>query len=217
MFCECENVQVRHGESLVLDVEHLALPAGRISAVIGPNGAGKTTLLEVLALLRRPSGGRVRLWGQTAVTGDRRLQRRVVMVMHPGYMFRGTVWKNVLYGLRARGIRGAEARERAASALERVHLSGFARRQAASLSAGERQRVNLARALAVEPEAILLDEPTANVDADTVEVIRGLLARLRDHRQTTIVHTCPVGRRLRDITDRVVQLADGRVQESATC
>jgi tungstate transport system ATP-binding protein len=212
MFCECENLQVRYGRACVLDVDHLALPAGRITAFVGPNGAGKTTLLEVIALLRRPSGGRVRLWGQTATAGDRRLQRRVVMVMHPGYLFRGSVWHNVLYGLRARGVRGEAARSRARRALEDVGLAGFARRDAAGLSAGERQRLNLARALAVEPEAILLDEPTANVDAHTVEVIRQLLRRLRDERRTTVVHACPVGQRLMDVTDHVVRLAGGRVQ-----
>ena len=222
MFCECRDILVRRGGRVVLDVERLDIPAGRITAVVGPNGAGKTTLLEVVALLRRPTRGSLTLWGRSARPGDRRVQRRVVMVMHPGYVFRGGVLGNVMYGLRARAVPRGPARARAVEALEMVGLGGFGGRDAATLSAGERQRLNLARAIAVGAEAILLDEPTANVDSDTVGVIRDLLRRLRDERSATIVHTSPSESPIRCITDRVVELAGGRVtgngaEGSSTC
>jgi len=214
MFCECRNLTVRRGPALVLDMERLGIRAGRITAVVGPNGAGKTTLLEVLALLRRPTSGQLKLWGRPASPDDRELRRKVVMVMHPGYMFRGSVWRNLMYGLKARGLRGKEARSRAAEALKMVALAGFAHRHAADLSAGERQRVNLARALAIGPEAILLDEPAANVDTRTVEVVRELLTRLRDDRNVTIIHTSPGDSQLRAIADQVVRLEAGKVQQA---
>lgn len=212
MFCECCDIIVRYGRAVVLDVKRLVVPAGRITAVIGPNGAGKTTLLEVMSLLRRPARGRVSLWGQPARDAGRRLRREVVMVMHPGYMFRGSVWDNVTYGLKARGIRRKAADIRAGEALNMVGLFEFARRDVVGLSAGERQRVNFARAIAIQPRAILLDEPTANVDSQTVEVIGNLLRRLRREHGTTIVHTSPGPSRLRDVTDQVVELAAGRVR-----
>ena len=214
MFCECHDIMVRYGQSVVLDVEHLAIPAGRITGIVGPNGAGKTTLLEVMALLRRPTRGRVSLWGQPARPGDRKLQRKVVMVMHSGYMFRGKVWDNVIYGLKARRLRTQKAKIRAAQALQIVELSKFARHDVAGLSAGQRQRVNLARAIAIAPQAILLDEPSANVDSQTVEIICNLLCRLRDEQGTTIVHTCPADSRLREITDQFVELTNGQVQNN---
>ena len=209
MFCECSDILVRYGRTVVLDVKRLIIPAGQITAVVGPNGAGKTTLLEVISLLRAPTAGRISLWGKLAKPSDQQLRRKVVMVMHPGYMFRGDVWANLTYGLKARGIDSTEAQRRADSALKMVGLSDFAHRNARSLSAGERQRVNLARAIVIGPEAILLDEPVANVDAQTVELIRNLLCRLRDELGTTIIHTSPGNGQLQDIVDQVVPLAAG--------
>ncbi|NIA06945.1 MAG: ATP-binding cassette domain-containing protein [Actinobacteria bacterium] len=212
MFFQCHNVQVRYGRTVVLDLEELVIPDGRITGIVGPNGAGKTTLLEVMALLRRPTHGRVSLWGQPARRADRRLQRKVVMVMHAGYMFHGSVLDNVLFGLKARGLARTQARLRAAEALEVVELSEFSRRDASGLSAGQRQRVNLARAIAIQPRAILLDEPSANVDARTVDIICSLLRRLRDQRATTIVHTCPANGQLHNISDQLVELTDGQLR-----
>ncbi|MCK4849887.1 MAG: ATP-binding cassette domain-containing protein, partial [Phycisphaerae bacterium] len=128
--------------------------------------------------------------------------------------FRGSVRDNVMYPLKARGLRHKKAKIRAAKALQIVDLSEFARHDVAGLSAGQRQRVNLARAIAIAPQAILLDEPSANVDSQTVEIICNLLCRLRDEQATTIVHTCPANSRLRQITDQFVELTDGQVQNN---
>jgi tungstate transport system ATP-binding protein len=211
MFCECSDLVVRYGDATVLNVKRLELPAGKIIAVVGPNGAGKTTLLEVLSLLRQPTAGRISLWGRPADAADADLQRKVVMVMHPAYMFRGSVRDNVVYGLHARGTRGHKARDLATQVLEGVGMADRASQSAASLSAGERQRVNLARAVVLRPEALLLDEPTANVDTATIEVIAALLVRLRDQLGTTIVHASPSNGGLQEISDQVVRLAAGRV------
>ena len=205
MFCSCRDILVRRGRQTVLDIPRLDLAAGQVCAIVGPNGAGKTTLLEVMALLRRPERGTVALWGAPDGRGER---RSVVMVTHPGYLFRGSVARNVLYGLRAR--RRRQARRLAGEALAAVGLADLARRSVAALSAGQRQRVNLARAIAVRPRALLLDEPTANVDSESVGVIAGVLRSLRNG-GTTIVHTSPSGNGLEEITDRVVALDAGRV------
>ena len=211
MFCSCRNIQVRFGSQTVLDVDRLDLEAGRITAVVGPNGAGKTMLLEVLALLKRPDAGTLTLWGRPSDQADR---RSVVMTMHPGYMFRGSVGRNVRYGLRARGEGRVAARQRAREALELVGLGDFARRNVAGLSAGERQRVNLARAIALAPRALLLDEPTANVDTQAVAFVASALSRLRDD-GTTIVHVSPVDSVLADITERTIMLDRGRIVSAA--
>lgn len=212
MFCECHNLLVRCGRTVVLDIERLAIPTGRITAIRGANGAGKTTLLEIIALLRRPARGEVRLWDCTGRAAQR-LQRKIVMVMHPGYLFRGSVWDNVVYGLKARGVPRDETRRRASEAMEIVRLSHLACRRSTGLSAGERQRVNLARAIAVDPEAILLDEPVANVDTETAAIVCELLSRLRDQRGTTVVYTSPGNTWMQPTAHQIVTLAAGRVQE----
>ena len=211
MFCQCQDILVRFGQTVALDVENLSVPAGKITAVVGGNGAGKTTLLEVMALLRRPNRGEMKLWGQSARCGDRELQRKVVLVSHPGYLFRGSVLSNVAYGLRARGVRRKIAALRATEALEKVGLANLVARRASHLSAGQRQRVNLARAIAIAPAAILLDEPTANVDAPSVTVIQDLLRGLRDEHGATVIYASPAENGLGGMTDHIVQLADGRV------
>jgi len=212
MFCSCRNIQVRFGSQTVLDVERLDIEAGRITAIVGPNGAGKTMLLEVLALLKRPDAGALTLWGRP---GDQTDRRSVVMAMHPGYMFRGSVGRNVRYGLRARGEGRAAARLRGQEALELVGLGDFAKRNVAGLSAGERQRVNLARAIALAPRALLLDEPTANVDTQAVAFVASALSSLRDD-GTTIVHVSPIDSVLADITERTILLEHGRIADDAS-
>ena len=203
---------VRYNGRIVLDVRELGFPKEEIIAVVGPNGAGKTTLLEVMAMLRRPNRGQLRLWGKPAKLNDRQVQRTVVMVMHSGYMFGRRVWDNVNYGLKARGVRAKEARIRVAEALKMLDLSALAQRDVDSLSAGERQKVNLARAIAVRPDALLLDEPTANTDSQVSALISDLLIQLRE-RGTTIVHTSPAPSKLLKISDRIIELKNGQVQE----
>ena len=212
MFCECQDIMVRYNGRIVLDVKELGLAKGKITAVVGPNGAGKTTLLEVMAMLRQPNRGQLRLWGKPTKFNDRQVQRRVVMVMHSGYMFGRRVWDNVGYGLKARGIRSNDARRRITEALKMLDLSSFAKRDVDSLSAGERQRVNLARAIAVRPDALLLDEPTANIDAQASALVSDLLLRLRE-RGSTIVHTNPAPSKLLKISDRIIELKNGQVHE----
>lgn len=211
MFCELQGVEKRYDGRAVLEVPELRLEAGAITAVIGPNGSGKTTLLEILALLTAPDQGRVRLWGRAATPADRHLRESVVLAMHPGFLFRGTVGRNVLYGLRARGVGRREARRRGAEALETVGLAGLARRGVEGLSAGERQRVNLARAMALRPKALLLDEPTANVDAACMALVRRVMGELRDSAGVTLVHSSPAPNGLEAISDRTVALEAGRV------
>lgn len=206
MFCECRNIIVRYGRSVALEMESLSIEAGRITAVVGPNGAGKTTLLEVMALLRRPDSGTLRLWGSKVAALDKHLQRQIVMVMHPGYLFRGTVWSNVMYALKARGVGRRRGVMKAGEALAMVGISRLAGRDVGGLSAGERQRLNLARMIALDPRAVLLDEPDANVDSETVAAIRHLICRLRDERGTSVIYTAPADIQFHDVTDQVITL-----------
>ncbi len=185
------GIRKRYGTKTVLDIERLAIARGRLYTLTGPNGAGKSTLLDILAFLSPPTEGEVHYAG-TRVEWDREsvtaLRRKVTLLHQSPYLFGGTVRANVAFGLISRGIDGDEQRRIVASALATVGLGGFGERKARELSGGEAQRVAMARALALSPEVLLLDEPLANIDRETAAVLESTIASL-PARGTTVVMT----------------------------
>lgn len=198
-----------------LRVEHLRLPRGSLCWLVGPNGAGKTVFLEALALLEPPQAGEVELLGERifpGMGGRRRARLKMALVMQKPYLFRGTVAENVAYGLRVRGVARAERRRRVAAVLERLGLARLAQTDVRHLSGGQVQRVALARALVLEPEVLLLDEPTAHLDPEHAEAIEGLLGELRrDGRMTLLVSGHDLEQAYR-LADEIYLAADGVVR-----
>jgi len=185
------SVTKRYGSNVAVDIDSLTIDAGRLYTLTGANGAGKSTLLGILAFLTSPSTGEIfyageRIdWKRDTV---RRRRRRVTLLHQSPYLFGGTVFRNVAYGLSARGT-AEEATLRAVDrALETVGLEGFRDRDARKLSGGEAQRVAMARALALDPEVLLLDEPLANIDRETAGLLETVIASLPS-RGTTVVMT----------------------------
>jgi len=159
----------------------IAIRSGEAVLVQGPNGSGKTTLLKIIALLYRPSRGSVLVdgeeyWGRDPST-RLRIRRRVVYVHEKPILLRRSVLENVLLGLRIRGVEDAE--ERALRVLRELGIEELAKRSWRELSAGQAQLVSIARALAVEPEILLLDEPLAHLDRDRRAVLVEVLRRLK--------------------------------------
>lgn len=194
----------RSGRAVLADVD-VDVAKGEVVVVCGPNGSGKSTLLEILALLRKPDCGEVVLAGDRALVGDSRQRRRVTLAMQPAWLLRGSVLANVVFGLRARGLPRDESMRRAERALDEVGLVGFASRSSLELSAGERQRVNLARALALPVDVLLLDEPTANLDDDGARLVASRLDARRREGSVGIVVATPGDRALLALADRVVE------------
>jgi ABC-type sulfate/molybdate transport systems ATPase subunit len=162
---ELRGIVVDAGGRSILDVPQLALPAGRTTAVLGANGAGKTTLLRVAGALIRQTAGEVMLDGAPATpTAIRRVS---AAVLQRPLLRRASVRDNAETGLRFHRVPRAEARRRAGEWLERLGVAHLATSPAHTLSAGEAQRVSLARALALSPRLLLLDEPFSNLDAPT--------------------------------------------------
>lgn len=162
---ELRGVRHRYAGRLVLDLDDFAVPTGALLAVVGPNGSGKSTLLRLLALLEAPTEGQI-LFDGAAV--PRRppaaLRRRVTLVEQRPILFRGTVLDNLGYGLRARGIRRTAVNRIAGEVAERLGLGPLLGRRRHELSDGEVQRVAVARALALRPDVLLLDEPASSAD-----------------------------------------------------
>jgi tungstate transport system ATP-binding protein len=205
----------------VLAVDHLAIAEGGVTVLVGENGSGKTTLLRLLNGLLDPAEGSILFRGLPLAGGGRTagqaagrtaVRAQSVMVHQLPLLFRGTVAQNVGYGLRIRGVPRDEIADRVAVALEQVGLPGFAHRRATALSGGEMQRVCLARALALAPGVLLLDEPTANVDPDSRSVVERVI-RDRARAGVSIVMSTHAMETAYRLCDTLVRLDSGRVVE----
>jgi len=199
---ELDNVSKYFGDTRVLDGVTGKVNQGEIFAVIGPSGSGKSTLLRLIDLLDTPTGGAIRVDG-TDIHAEREkslsIRRMMGMVFQKPAVFNATVAENVAVGLRFRGASKSEIHTRIEEALDMVGLAGYGERRARTLSGGEMQRVALARAMVIEPEILLLDEPTANLDPVSVATIEDLAVRINRDLGTTIVfstHDMYQGQRL---------------------
>jgi len=193
---------------------NLTVERGEILGLIGPTGSGKTTLLRLINLLDEPSAGSILFEGRKA-TGrpekeQLRARRKMAMVFQKPVMFKASVEENVSYGLRVRGSVDATVREKVEEALAAVGLSGYEGRDANTLSGGETQRIALARALVLEPELLLLDEPTANLDPGSAASIDSLLQTLAKSRTAVILATHNM-EQCRKLAGRVAVLQSGRL------
>ncbi|TYP49777.1 ABC transporter ATP-binding protein [Thermosediminibacter litoriperuensis] len=211
------NILVKSKDKVLLDVNRVRLNRGEVFAVIGPNGAGKSTLLRVLALLQPPQNGEIYFMGQKVKPPDRiRLRRRMAVVFQEPLLLDATVIENVAVGLRIRGMPAQAARKKAEYWLEKFKVGELRDRWARALSGGEAKRVSLARAFALEPEVLFLDEPFANLDAPLRE---SLLADFSEVLRTTGVTTFFVSHDLREVAllaGRVMALIEGRPVQEGT-
>lgn len=215
---EARGLEVERGGVAVLRVPSFRLAEGEFLTLIGPNGCGKSTLLLTLMGLLPRRAGQV-LWRGTPVATGREAvacRRRMALVLQEPLLFRETVYDNVAAGLRIRRLPRREEEERVMAALERFGLVAQARRPAPELSGGEARRASLARALAVEPEVALLDEPFTNLDLLARQAIVDDLERaIRGARMAAILVTHDQSEALR-LSDRIAVMDRGAiVQEGA--
>jgi tungstate transport system ATP-binding protein len=207
------DVRVRRRGGDILQVPRLDVFAGEVLAVIGPNGAGKTTLLMVLALLERPSQGEVLFEGESVQGRELSLRRRMAVVFQEALLLRRSVVDNVAMGLGLRGVSRHERRERALHWMERFGIAGLARRGTRNLSGGEAQRASLARAFALEPEVLLLDEPFSGLDQPTREVLLDELAGVLAETGLTTVFVTHDRDEAVHLSHRVAVLLGGRLRQ----
>lgn len=208
---QLRNIQHCYGERAVLDLPALDIERGEVLALVGPSGAGKSTLLRLLQFLETPTRGVIifdgeRLNGQI----DLRVRRSVVTVFQTPALLDRSIFDNVAFGLQ---LRGRPARDKVWDALDQVGLRHLARARARTLSGGEAQRVALARAIVLQPRALLLDEPTANLDPYNVNLIEQLI---RTHGDMTIVLVTHNVFQAKRLADRVGLLLNGQLIELAT-
>jgi tungstate transport system ATP-binding protein len=212
-----QDILVRYGGANIVEVSSLSIHAGEVLAVMGPNGAGKSTLLRVMGLLERPTEGKICFRGQAVDHRDSlAVRRRMATVFQEPLLLNASVFENAALGLKLRGLDRRSSEQRVMPWLERLAIAHLARRRVRSLSGGEAQRTSLARALALDPELLLLDEPFSSLDPPTRE---GLLLDLETILRETGVTTVFVTHDRNEaymFGDRVAVLIGGRLLQVGT-
>lgn len=209
------NVTRHYGKRQVLNIESLDVFPGEILGLVGPSGAGKSTLLRILNFLEVPTSGLVEFHRKPFSPEHEmplEMRRKVTTVFQQPMLLERSVYDNVAYGLRLRGERNGD--QRVLKSLEQVGLSGFSHQRARTLSGGEAQRVALARAMVIQPEVLLLDEPTANLDPYNIGLIEEIIQHLKSQGVTLILVTHNIFQ-ARRLADRVAFLLEGKIVEVA--
>lgn len=184
---DLRDVVKRYGKRDALAGVSCRFLPGRINILLGPNGSGKTTLLRLAARLEEPDGGTVVFSdADGSLTPGVALMRRMTLVSQAPALFNTSVFNNIAYGLRLRGMEEQEMRSRAIEALELVGMGNFSGARAGSLSGGEAQRVAIARAYALRPELLLLDEPSSSLDPEGGAVFEEVIKKINSEQATTV-------------------------------
>jgi len=207
------HVTRRFGAVTAVDDICIDIAAGELFFLLGPSGCGKTTLLRSIAGFCELDSGEI--WFD-----DRRVdsvpphKRNSAMVFQNYALWpHMSVEENVAYGLKARGIRGAECARRVHRALETVHMDEMAKRRPTELSGGEQQRVAVARALVIEPDVVMLDEPLSNLDAKLRIEMRREIRRIHDQTGITMVYVTHDQKEALSMAERVAVMRDGKVEQ----
>lgn len=201
------------GDFAALDNVDFVVPKGSLTSLLGPSGSGKSTLLRAIAGLDNPDTGTVVINGRDVTNVPPQLRGIGFVFQHYAAFKHLTVRDNVAFGLKIRKKSKAEIKDKVDNLLEVVGLAGFQGRYPNQLSGGQRQRMALARALAVDPEVLLLDEPFGALDAKVREDLRAWLRRLHDEVHVTTVLVTHDQSEALDISDRIAVLNKGRIEQ----
>jgi sulfate transport system ATP-binding protein len=213
MSIHVRDVNKSFGDFAALTDVSVEIPSGSLTALLGPSGGGKSTLLRVIAGLEKPDSGIVEIEGRDATKLPAQDRGVGFVFQHYAAFKHLSVARNVSFGLEIRKRPKAEIKKKVDELLELVHLEQFAHRYPAQLSGGQRQRMALARALAVEPQVLLLDEPFGALDAQVRKELRAWLRRLHDQVHVTTVFVTHDQEEAMEVADSIVVMANGKVEQ----
>jgi len=212
-YLSLEKLTLTYGDSPAVPDLDLDIRKGELIALLGPSGCGKTTTMRAIAGLMPVKSGRVRLDG-TDITRVPANKRAVGLVFQSYALFPHlSVYENVAFGLKLKGMRGAELDSKVQSGLKSVGLSNFANRRPAELSGGQQQRVALARSMVMEPKVLLLDEPLSNLDARLRLEMRTELQRVQKETGVTMIFVTHDQAEALALADRIVVMKSGKIEQ----
>jgi iron(III) transport system ATP-binding protein len=201
---------------MVLDGLSLEVKQGELFFMLGPSGCGKSTLLRILAGLEKQDSGTIMFDGVEISALPPEKRQAAMMFQNYALWPHLTVFENVAFGLRIMGVRGSELKKQVMDALELVRLADCAKRKIPSLSGGQQQRIALARALAVEPYLLLLDEPLSNLDARLRDTMRNEITNICSRRKQTALYVTHDRQEALSMADRIAVLKDGKIRQQGT-
>ncbi len=202
------------GGKTILREINFQLTPGECVGLVGPNGSGKSSLLKILAFLESPTNGQLWFRGNL-VSGGRiplEIRRKIALVFQESLLLRTNVYENVALGLKIRGVPGKEIRSKVETWLDRFGILHLQKQQARTLSGGESQRVNLARAFVLDPDVIFLDEPFSALDASTKAALLTDLSKVFKTAKTTAVLVSHDFSDIENLTQRAILLIDGQIR-----
>ena len=211
-----KNVSKRFGSFTALDDVSLEVDGGSLTALLGPSGSGKSTLLRIIAGLEVPDAGEILISGEDATALSPQKRNVGFVFQHYAAFKHMTVRDNIAFGLKVRKRPKAEIRNRVDELLELVQLEAFGHRYPAQLSGGQRQRMALARALAVEPQVLLLDEPFGALDARVRAELREWLRRLHDEVHVTTIFVTHDQAEAMDVASQIAVMNHARIEQVGT-
>jgi len=214
---EFKEVSKKYGEITALDKVNLRISAGEIFTLMGPNGSGKSTILRIMAGIESSSTGEM-YFNKKRVDPENlnQLRQNSTLVFQKTVLFNTSVEKNVAYGLKIRNYAAREIEELVKEALKTVKLQGYEKRWARKLSGGEQQRVSLARALVLNTDLLLLDEPTANLDPRNSTIVEQTISRInQEHGKTVVMATHNIFQ-VESLTKRAAFLDGGKIAQTGT-
>ncbi|MBX5221470.1 MULTISPECIES: ABC transporter ATP-binding protein [unclassified Rhizobium] len=215
-YLKLDKLTLRYGDTVAVRDLDLAIAKGELVALLGPSGCGKTTTMRAIAGLLKPASGRIGLDGAdiTRVSANK---RAVGLVFQSYALFPHlTVYENVAFGLRLKGISGANLDARVGAGLKSVGLTSFAGRKPAELSGGQQQRVAMARSMVMEPKVLLLDEPLSNLDARLRLEMRAELQRVQKETGVTMIFVTHDQVEALALADRIVVMLNGGIEQIGT-
>ncbi len=181
----------------------------------GPNGCGKSTLLRICALIEDPDAGELVFFsGPEMMKKDMALKRRMTLVLPRVGLFNTSVFKNAAYGLAIRGVANKNIHSTVMQSLAFIGLQNKKDQHALTLSSGETQRLGIARALAVDPEFLFLDEPTASIDEENTEIIESIIRTMKNEGRSTVIMTTHDRDQAERLADRLLVMKHGRIEEA---
>ena len=209
---ELQDLKYHYNGTLILNINRFSINAGQTVAVVGPNGSGKSTMLNLLAFVSAQSEGQIKFFGEVENEKSRHdFRRRIGYVQQNPYLFNSTVIENVEIALKLRSVGKKLRHNRAINILEQLKLHALGNRRAHELSAGEVQKVALARALILEPEVLIMDEPFTYLDKSFISEFENMLIAIRDNRLQTIIFTSHDHMRAQILADQVCSIINGKL------
>jgi len=206
------NICKSYGKIPVLYNCSYSFDNGGVYVIMGKNGSGKSTLLRIAALLETPDIGTVEYYSEDIPQKhDIELKRRITLVLPKIGIFNTSVYNNVAYGLKIRGMKGKDLNDRVRDVLNFVGLSHKIKQNALTLSSGEAQRLGIARAIAINPDFLFLDEPTSFIDEENTKIVEDIILQLKCEEKSTIVMTTHDKSQAERLGDTILVMSKGRL------